>query len=341
MGLHHALRPVVRPRLAAAVLVAALAVVAQGCASSGDQASRPTTTAPAAGSTTTATASSLDCHGTGTVATRDVRYRQVAGVDPDLLSLDYYRPVRAPGCGPAPIVVYVHGGGFRIGDKARKMPDKVKLFNDEGWVFASVDYRLSPQPPSAAPGEVRYPTQEQDAAAAVAWLHDHASAFGGDPSRISLIGHSSGAFIVSLLGTDTSFLEQAGVHATEVPCVVSLDTEYDIRSQVAQGGPQEVLYRNAFGDDPAVWKAGSPMEHTAAGEVRPHFLIYAQGAKRRTAQAAAFAEALVEGGTPARSIDVNPLDHEGINDAVGRPGDTVVTPPLMAFLRTCARPASS
>ncbi|WP_426574926.1 alpha/beta hydrolase [Aquihabitans sp. McL0605] len=340
MGLHHALRPVVRPRLAAAVLVAALAVVAQGCASSGDQASRPTTTAPAAGSTTTATASSLDCHGTGTVATHDVRYRQVAGVDPDLLSLDYYRPVRAPGCGPAPIVVYVHGGGFRIGDKARKMPDKVKLFNDEGWVFASVDYRLSPQPPWAAPGEVRYPTQEQDAAAAVAWLHDHTSAFGGDPSRISLIGHSSGAFIVSLLGTDTSFLEQAGSTPPRSRAWSPSTPSTTSGARSPRAGPRRSSTQHVRRRPGRVEGGLADGAHRRRRGPTP-LLDLRAGAKRRTAQAAAFAEALVEGGTPARSIDVNPLDHEGIDDAVGRPGDTVVTPPLMAFLRTCARPASS
>src|SRR3712207_2977929 len=84
---------------------------------------------------------SATCRGTGVRTTRDVAYDRVAGVDSKLLSLDLYEPVRPGGCGPAPIVVYVHGGGFSIGDKANKISDKVSLFTGEGWVFASVNYR--------------------------------------------------------------------------------------------------------------------------------------------------------------------------------------------------------
>lgn len=262
-------------------------------------------------------------------------YKQVAGVDPSLLSLDYYKPVRATGCGPAPIVVFVHGGGFVNGDKDNKIDDKVKLFTGEGWVFASVNYRLSTAP-TTAPAQVRYPTHEQDVVAAIAWLKQHSAELGGDPSRIFLVGHSSGAFIVSLISTDTSFLTEAGIGTNNVRCTTSLDTEYDVANQVAQGGSQEALYRNGFGDDPATWAKGSPINHTSPGGDRPKFLVFSQGTARRTAQARDFGAALVAGGTPASVIDVNPLTHEGVNAAVGAPGDNTVTPPLMTFLRSCA-----
>jgi len=275
------------------------------------------------------------CRGTGSTATRDVQYEQVPGADSMLLSLDYYKPIRRAGCGPAPIVVYVHGGGFVNGDKANKIADKVNLFTGEGWVFASVNYRLSTATPSDPAGQVRYPTHEQDVAAAVGWLKVHSADLGADARRIYLVGHSSGAFLVSLVSTDTSFLNAAGVTTRNVRCTVSLDTEYDVTNQVAQGGSQEVLYRNAFGDDPAVWAKGSPINHTTNGPVRPRFLIFTQGPARRTGQARAFTSALTTGGTPASVIDVSPLTHEEINAAVGSPGDTMVTPPLMSFLRSC------
>lgn len=285
-------------------------------------------------------AAAVSCRGTGTTATKDVRYKQVSGVDPDLLSLDHYVPTRSAGCGPAPLVVYVHGGGFRRGDKANKVDDKVELFNNEGWVFASVNYRLSPSSTSD-PSRVRYPTHEQDVAAALAWLKDHASALGADPHRILLMGHSSGAFIASLVSTDTSFLTGAGVSAGDVSCTASLDTEYDVANQIAQGGTQEALYRNAFGSDPAVWSNGSPVNHTAGGQARPSFLIFTRGAARRIADARDFNAALIAGGTPSSIIDVSPLDHESVNEAVGRAGDTKVTPPLMDFFRSCASPTAT
>lgn len=286
--------------------------------------------------TTTTTTAPVDCHGTGTVATRDVPYKQVAGVDPNLLSLDHYKPTRPAGCGPAPAVVYVHGGGFRSGDKANKVTNKVELFNDEGWVFVSVNYRLSPEPPNNDPRQTRYPTHEQDVASALAWVKTHASTLGADPNRILLMGHSSGAFITSLISTDTSFLTAAGLSSSNVRCEAALDTEYNIPRQIAQGGSQEVLYRNAFGNDPAVWDKGSPINHTTGGQSRPKFLIFTRGNVGRRDQARDFGDALTEGGTSAPVIDVSPLEHDEVNEAVGKPGDTKVTPPLMDFFRSCA-----
>ena len=305
-----------RHRVAAAVAVTALIAVCAACASD-----PPTSTS---------------CRGTGSTATKNVSYKTVAGVDPNLLSLDYYKPTRATGCGPAPIVVFVHGGGFVKGDKANKISDKVKLFTNEGWVFASVNYRLSPSSPNDLPGHVRYPTHEQDVVTALAWLKSHSATLGGDPNRILLVGHSSGAFLVSLVSTDTSLPAAGGLSTHNIPCTASLDTEYDIPKQIAQGGSQEALYRNAFGNDPATWVKGSPIDHTEGGTLRPKFLIFTQGAPRRTAQAQAFADALNKGGTPATLIDVSPLAHDEVNEAVGKPGDTKVTPPLMTFLRSCA-----
>lgn len=140
-------------------------------------------------------------------------------------------------------------------------------------------------------------------AAAIAWLRDHSGPIGGDPNRIFLIGHSSGAFLVSLLSTDTSFVTAAGVSASSLRCTVALDTEYDVADQVAQGGSQEALYRNAFGDDPATWAEGSPINHTAEGRARPRFLIHIRGAARRIAQARTFASALTAGGTDEGAAD--------------------------------------
>lgn len=282
------------------------------------------------------TVDSSECRGAGSSANLGVQYEEVDGVDPDLLSMDIYEPVLGENCAPAPMVVFVHGGGFVIGDKSNKIDDKVSLFTAQGWVFASVNYRLSPTPPDDIAGQVRYPTHEQDVAEAVAWLQQHAADYNGDPTRIMLVGHSSGAFIVSLLSTDTTFLEAAGVDVQSIRCTVALDTEYDITNQVAQGGSQEMLYRNAFGTDPATWMVGSPINHTEPASPRPDFLIFTQGTARRTAQAQTFAAALTSGGTFASVIDVNPLDHEQINASVGAPGDTIVTPPLLEFLHACA-----
>jgi acetyl esterase/lipase len=293
------------------------------------------------------TPATVDCTPTGSEAHRDLPYRTVDGVDPNLVSLDLYLPVRPEGCGPVPLVVFVHGGGFATGDKANRIGDKVDLFTGAGWAFASVNYRLSTDPSAASgtPGAaeegatgVRYPMHEQDVATAIAWLQDRAGTDGTDPKRVLLVGHSSGAYLVSLLGTDPTFLNEAGVAPASVRCIVALDTEYDATAQIAGGGNQEALYRNALGDDPAVWAAASPINHVGGAGPEPAFLVVTQGTPRRVEQATAFAAALEAAGTDASAIVVDPLSHEEVNAAVGAPGDTVVTPALMDFAGSCLGP---
>lgn len=321
----------------AACLAAVAILTAPACAS--DQAERstpePGTRTVPDPTTAVAPTDAASCRGTGMTTSADLAYRTVDAVDPNLLSLDLYEPVRAEACPPAPLVVYVHGGGYATGDKGNKIADKAARFTAEGWVLASVNYRLSPNPPNDLPGQVRYPVHQQDVAAAISWLTTNASTFDLDPSRIVLLGHSSGANLVSLLSTDTSLLTAAGVDPANIRCTTSLDTEYDAAAQVAQGVSQEALYRNALGNDPATWAAASPINHVADPGPHPDFLILTQGNPRRTNGSEAFGAALVEAGTPATVIDVNPLTHEAVNEAVGAPGDTVVTPPVLEFFRAC------
>jgi len=67
--------------------------------------------------------------------------------------------------------VYAHGGGYSIGDKSQQVSDKITLFDAEGWVFASINYRLAPNPPDLSnAARIKYPSAQHDAAAALAWL---------------------------------------------------------------------------------------------------------------------------------------------------------------------------
>ena len=109
------------------------------------------------------------CRSTGSVAHRDLRYASSPGVVPRLQSLDLYVPARPSGCAAAPVVVYVHGGAFQLGDKANQLADKIELFTKAGWGFASLNYRLVGTPGSGATNGM-YPAAEQDVASAVAYL---------------------------------------------------------------------------------------------------------------------------------------------------------------------------
>jgi acetyl esterase/lipase len=276
----------------------------------------------------------LDCTSTGHVTHRDLRYADDPGVAPNLQSLDLYVPVRADGCGATPLVAYVHGGAFVAGDKANRIADKVQLFTREGWAFASLNYRLVDDPGAGATnGE--YPAAEHDVAAALAYLAGRAHEYRIDPQRFMLLGHSAGAFLVALVSTDESFVERAGLDLGDIVCTAPLDTTYDIPAQVASGGTEEAMFRNAFGDDPVVWTRASPPHNVAPGEEVPAFHIVTRGGPARVEQSQAFGATLRAAGGAAEVQVARGLSHEEVNAAVGRGGETVVTPPLMEFLRGC------
>ena len=260
----------------------------------------------------------LDCTTTGSVAHTNLRYAHDAGVTANLQSLDLYVPQRAKGCAATPLVAYVHGGAFMTGDKSNKITDKVKLFTDAGWAFASLNYRLVDDPGAGATnGE--YPAAEQDIGAALAYLADHADDYALDPHDIMLLGHSAGAFLVSLVSTDGSFVEGAGIEQSDIVCTAPLDTTYDIPAQVATGGNEEAMYRNAFGDDPAVWKQASPPNNVAAGKDIPAFHIVTRGTPARVAQSQAFATTLTERGLRRRRAG-RARPHPRRGQRRGRPG---------------------
>jgi arylformamidase len=291
-----------------------------------------------AASATTHGSGSGECEATGYEAVRDVRYAASPGTAASLQSLDLYLPELPDGCGPVPVVVWVHGGGFRRGDKTNQVADKVRLFTGGGWAFASVDYRLVGDPRSGPAGGV-YPAAEQDVASAIAFLVAHAGDHGLDAGQVMLLGHSAGAFLVALVATDGGFLAGAGpgLDLGSVACVALLDGTYDIPTMVAAGGPQADMYRAAFGEDPAVWERASPTRNVAAGAGIPPFHLVTRGSEGRVAQTRAFAARLSAAGVPATASEARGLTHADVDAAVGRPGDTAVTPELMSFFRSCGR----
>ena len=117
---------------------------------------------------------------TGIEIDRDIAY----GSDP-LQKLDVYAAEERGTM--APVVLFVHGGGFVGGDKhGTYQPDNMTLWAArQGMVGVNINYRLAP----AAP----WPAAAQDLAAAIAWTRANIARYGGDPDRIVLWGHSAGA----------------------------------------------------------------------------------------------------------------------------------------------------
>lgn len=105
--------------------------------------------------------------------------------------LDLWLPPAASAAEPAPLVIFVHGGAFRSGDKAM-VGSKVVALNAAGFAVATVNYRLSQ--------EALFPAGVQDVAAAVRWLRTNASTYAVDPDAFVLWGESAGATIAMLVG---------------------------------------------------------------------------------------------------------------------------------------------
>lgn len=271
------------------------------------------------------TAASAGCGATDQRVERDIAYGPVPeGTDPNLRSLDVYTPTLPAGCPPAPVVVYVHGGGWQRGDK-KAVGAKADLARAQGWVLVSVNYRLAPA--------VTYPTFNDDVAEAVVWARDHAADHGGDPDRIVLLGHSAGATIAASVATDERPLRRAGADLSTIRCAIPVDSAYDV---VTEAGADRQIYLQAFGDDPAVWADASPLSHVAPGTGIPPFLLVTRGRDAWTAKAERLADALRGAGVPTTVVDAGAaVSHEDVNQMIGTPGDAVVTPAILDFVQRC------
>lgn len=120
---------------------------------------------------------------------RDIEYGSANG---KRLLLDAYLPAGAGGEARRPAVVMIHGGGWRVGDKASWRPEAERLAG-RGWVAFSINYRLDE--PAVFPAEI------DDAQAAVRWVRSHAAEYGVDPARIGAIGESAGGHLTAMLAT--------------------------------------------------------------------------------------------------------------------------------------------
>ncbi len=117
----------------------------------------------------------------------DVEYGTANG---KRLMLDAYIP--AAGEGRRPAVIMIHGGGWRVGDKASWQPEAERLAA-KGWVAFSINYRLDER--------VVFPAEIDDVQAAVSWVRANAAEYGVDTTRIAALGESAGGHLAAMLAT--------------------------------------------------------------------------------------------------------------------------------------------
>ena len=235
--------------------------------------------------------------------------------------VDVYTPDDA--VGDAPLVVFIHGGGWQIGNRSM-VQAKPQHFKDQGYVFASAGYRLLPDAPVEQ--------QAADIGAALRALRGQAESGGFDPDRIVLMGHSAGAHLAALVATDPQY---AGDALAAIKGVVLLDgAGYDVAEAAARPSMElPTLYKDVFGTDPARQKALSPMTHVG-GKDAPHWLaLYVAERPGSKAQSEALAGALAKVGKDASAVAIIGTDHGRMNRELGTEAGKAQTEAVDAFLK--------
>jgi arylformamidase len=258
----------------------------------------------------------------------NIQYAKREGSAANLTSLDIYAPKSAKN---APVMIMIHGGGWQGGDKSNRNlnENKVPFFNQNGFIYVSINYRLSPA--------VKHPAHIEDVAEAITWIHENIKKYGGDKDKLFVIGHSAGAHLAALIATDERRLKVHKKELSIIKGVILLDgAGYDIPMQMKGvgtfGGILSDMYVNAFTNDEKVQIDASPVFQIKKGTRIPSFLIFTAGSRRASVlQSTNLVKALKDAGGKAETIDDPTKVHATINSQFGL-SDEMITKKSKEFL---------
>ena len=169
--------------------------------------------------------------------------------------LDLYLPSAPSPPGGRPVVIAIHGGGWRRFSKDSYGAKVAPAFTQAGFAVVAPNYRLS------APGSPSWPANFQQIRQAVRWTRDHAAEFGLDPDRIAAMGESAGGHLAALLGTDPGSADSRVAAVVDFYGPTDLATLAAVSPAAAAaeaqmlGGPPEAL--------PDLYRAASPITHVS------------------------------------------------------------------------------
>jgi len=236
--------------------------------------------------------------------------------------LDIYHPAAPNGAA----ILMVHGGGWTRGNKAlwRVVRQKVNHWVAKGYILVSINYRMVPEADPL--------TQAGDVAQALAFVQGHLRSWGGDPARVVMMGHSSGAHLVALMTADASIAARAGASAWVA--AVSLDSAA-MNVEAIMRRRHMSFYDQVFKDDPEFWRAASPTLRLTGKPVSPLLAVCSSQRLDSCPQARRFAARATELGGRVEVLPVD-LSHPQINGFLGVPG--AYTDAVDAFLKTAGLP---
>ncbi len=261
------------------------------------------------------------------VVNRDLPYvpLKIDKTREELQTLDIYRKSEG---GSAPVILYIHGGGWAFGDKA-DVHVKPQFFTRQGFAFVSMNYRLR--------WDYKVYDQLTDVVTAISWIQENGDTYGLDGDRIVLMGHAAGGHLASLVATDRSFLGAENIDPASLRAIVSIDSNsYDIPLLINELGNfiERRQHELIFTADADVWAAASPISHVSKNKALPAFaLLYNPEHTVSSEQARTFAKALSAGKAQVIMIPGSEVAPDQTDELLGTSGH-VPTSALMAFLRS-------
>jgi acetyl esterase/lipase len=240
--------------------------------------------------------------------------------------LDVYVPNRPAPTGGWPVIVAIHGGGWRRFDKREYGPRIASAFVPNGYVVVAPDYPLS------SPGKPTWPLNFEDIQAAVRWVKGHASLFGIDPGRVVAMGESAGANLANLLGTESGGGPGSGISAS-VSAVISFSSPTDLGTLYAESPQAGKAVAQFLGGPPTTipqnYVAASPVDQVTHSSA-PTLLIHGEDDPLvPAAQSVELADALTAAGVRNQIIILPGAGHD-LNFPINTPGN--LTFQILAFL---------
>lgn len=181
---------------------------------------------------------------------KNIEYKNVDSLS---LQLDIYK--RKDLKSPAPVLIFIHGGAWRSGQRSDYLPYLIDYAN-KGYVTATVSYRLMK--------EATYPAAVQDVNCAIRWIMEHGSDYGMDITRLALVGGSAGAHLAMMVGyggDNEVFTHDCSIDsaAADIKAIVDLYGPTDFTTSYARESYQVNDFLNvSFEENPDIYKAASP-----------------------------------------------------------------------------------
>lgn len=221
--------------------------------------------------------------------------------------LDLYMPKEK--VSNARVFLFLHGGGFREGDRAQ-YGFVAKPFVEKGIIVAVASYRLTD------PGFV-YPSQVEDVRGALEWLYRNVRTYGGDGMRLYVGGHSSGGILAADVGADRSWMKPAGMPPQALRGMIPVSATYDLRVDPAAA---DKVFWGVYAAGPDRQRDASPVLHIR--DPAPRALVAVGSTERQefedfVAGSMELVKALSHAGVQARFMSLEGKAHKDTALALG------------------------